>query len=78
MDTHRAERPQTLEASAVLVDGLDETSSERTAVAAQRSRQDEWRWIPDPADAPPAAQHGPWRSGLLVQALAWVSVQYRA
>jgi hypothetical protein len=81
MDTQVAERPQTVEAPTELVDRHDVDTGQPEAAAAQPpGGRDGWRWITDPADAdvPPPAQPGPSDSGLLVKALAWVSLQYRA
>jgi hypothetical protein len=80
METYVAERPETISAPAALVDRSDIATAQRKPAPAPDPRRDDWRWIPDPADVevPTPARHGPWRSGLVIKALAWVSVQYRA
>jgi hypothetical protein len=79
MGTYVAERPQTISAPAELVDRSDVASEQQKSARARLPHREDWRWIPDPAEVEvPPNPHRPWRGGLLVRALAWVSLQYRA
>ena len=45
------------------------------AGAEQRPRQDEWRWVPDPAEIDvPAPRKSRWPSGAVLLAFAWANL----
>lgn len=79
MDTYVAERPRTVAALTGAAD-RHEIDGRAGAASARRSDRADWRWVTDPADVdvPPPAHRRPYGSSVLVKALAWVSLQYRA
>lgn len=79
METYVAERPQTVDAAVEPLDRSGAVAEQPKAAEVPVPPRDEWRWIPDPADADlPPVQRGDRGSSIVVRALAWVSLQYRA
>lgn len=73
MTTYVAERTKTVDVPAAQVDKGD-SGRDEPAVTRQHPRQDEWRWVTDPAEVdlptPPAK---PSPSSALIMALAWAN-----